>query len=101
MQCAVQVPSLYLKQAYNNLQLIQTHSYSNRSTSQGLVPGAVQGATCCQLVSTVNLATVKDSKVVVTCVVIVFSVLLCCLPMGVVLAQDILSPGEQLRSLPV
>ncbi|KAK6301570.1 hypothetical protein J4Q44_G00276230 [Coregonus suidteri] len=92
MQCAVQVPSLYRNQTYNKLQHIQTHSYTNRPTSQGLVPGAAQGATCCQLVSTVNLATVKDSKAVVTCVVIVFSVLLCCLPMGVSLAQDVLSP---------
>ncbi|KAK6328162.1 hypothetical protein J4Q44_G00001400 [Coregonus suidteri] len=92
MQCAVQVPSLYRNQTYNKLQHIQTHSYTNRPTSQGLVPGAAQGATCCQLVSTVNLATVKDSKAVVTCVVIVFSILLCCLPMGVSLAQDVLSP---------
>ncbi|XP_035617661.1 probable G-protein coupled receptor 75 [Oncorhynchus keta] len=92
MQCAVQVPSLYRNQTYNKLQHIQTHSYTNRPTSQGLVPGAAQGATCCQLVSTVNLATAKDSKAVVTCVVIVFSVLLCCLPMGVSLAQDVLSP---------
>ncbi|KAJ0005081.1 hypothetical protein NQD34_011295 [Periophthalmus magnuspinnatus] len=57
-----------------------------------LCQGAAAGATCCQLVSTVNLATAKDSKAVVTCVVIVFSVLLCCLPMGVSLAQDVLSP---------
>ncbi|KAM6956398.1 putative G-protein coupled receptor 75 [Aplochiton taeniatus] len=82
MQCGIQVPSLYRN---------QTHSYTNRA-SQGLVPGAAPGATCCQLVSTVNLATAKDSKAVVTCVVIVFSVLLCCLPMGVSLAQDVLSP---------
>lgn len=91
MQCAVQGPSLYRNQTYNKLQNVQTHSYANRA-GHPLVPGAAQGATCCQLVSTVNLATVKDSKAVVTCVVIVFSVLLCCLPMGVSLAQDVLSP---------
>ncbi|XP_019902055.2 probable G-protein coupled receptor 75 [Esox lucius] len=90
MQCAVQVPSLYRNQAYNKLQHIQTHSYAHRPPGQ--VPGAAQGATCCQLVSSVNLATVKDSKAVVTCVVIVSSVLLCCVPMGVSLAQDALSP---------
>lgn len=91
MQCAVQGPSLYRNQTYNKLQNVQTHAYTNR-TNQPVVPGAAQGATCCQLVSTVNLATAKDSKAVVTCVVIVFSVLLCCLPMGVSLAQDVLSP---------
>ncbi|XP_077437269.1 putative G-protein coupled receptor 75 [Vanacampus margaritifer] len=82
---------LYRNQMYNKLQNVQTHSYANR-TKQPVVPGAAQGATCCQLVSTVNLATAKDSKAVVTCVVIVFSVLLCCLPMGISLAQDVLSP---------
>ncbi|XP_030628923.1 probable G-protein coupled receptor 75 [Chanos chanos] len=91
MQCAVPVPSLYRNQTYNKLQHVQTHPFTKRN-SQGLVPGAAAGATCCQLVSTVNLATAKDSKAVVTCVVIVFSVLLCCLPMGVSLAQDVLSP---------
>lgn len=91
MPCGVQGPSLYRNQTYNKLQNVQIHSYTNRP-SQPLVPGAAPGATCCQLVSSVNLATAKDSKAVVTCVVIVFSVLLCCLPMGVSLAQDVLSP---------
>lgn len=91
MQCAVQGPSLYRNQNYNKLQNVQSHSYTNR-TSQPLAPGAAQGATCCQMVSSVNLATAKDSRAVVTCVVIVFSVLLCCLPMGFSLAQDVLSP---------
>nr|XP_057914518.1 probable G-protein coupled receptor 75 [Doryrhamphus excisus]XP_057914519.1 probable G-protein coupled receptor 75 [Doryrhamphus excisus] len=86
VQCSTQGPPLYRK-----LQNVKTHSYANGPT-QALVPGAAQGATCCQLVSTVNLATAKDSKAVVTCIVIVFSVLLCCLPMGVCLAQDVLSP---------
>ncbi|NXP63170.1 GPR75 protein, partial [Chloropsis cyanopogon] len=43
------------------------------------------------LASAVNLATAKDSKAVVTCVVIVLSVLVCCLPMAVSLVQDTLS----------
>ncbi|XP_059929334.1 probable G-protein coupled receptor 75 [Gadus macrocephalus] len=91
MQCA---PSLYRNQTYNKLQHVQTHAYANRAAPPPpVVPGgAAQGATCCQLVSTVNLATAKDSKAVITCVVIVFCVLLCCLPMGVSLAQDMLSP---------
>ncbi|XP_057704761.1 probable G-protein coupled receptor 75 [Corythoichthys intestinalis] len=88
--CSAQGP-LYRNQMYNKLQNVQTHAYTNR-TKQAVVPGAAQGATCCQLASTVNLATAKDSKAVVTCVVIVFSVLLCCLPMGISLAQDVLSP---------
>uniref|UniRef100_A0AAY4C6P3 G-protein coupled receptors family 1 profile domain-containing protein n=2 Tax=Denticeps clupeoides TaxID=299321 RepID=A0AAY4C6P3_9TELE len=91
MQCAVPVPSLRRNQSYNKLQHVQTHPFASR-TPQAMVPGAAQGATCCQLVSTVNLATAKDSRAVVTCVVIVISVLLCCLPMGVSLAQDVLSP---------
>lgn len=92
IQCGVQGPPLYRNQTYNKLQNVQSHSLANRS--QAAVPGAAAGATCCQLVSTVNMATAKDSKAVVTCIVIVFSVLLCCLPMGVSLAQDVLSPDS-------
>ncbi|NWI95723.1 GPR75 protein, partial [Pitta sordida] len=44
-----------------------------------------------QLASAVNLATAKDSRAVVTCVVIVLSVLVCCLPLGISLVQDMLS----------
>ncbi|NWW70431.1 GPR75 protein, partial [Climacteris rufus] len=43
------------------------------------------------LASAVNLATAKDSRAVVTCVVIVLSVLVCCLPLGISLVQDMLS----------
>lgn len=89
IQCAVQVPSLYRNQTYNKLQHVQTHPFT-KCNSQALVPSAATHAACCQLVS--NLSTAKDSKAVVTCVVIVISVLLCCLPMGVALAQDVLSP---------
>ncbi|NXA12387.1 GPR75 protein, partial [Sapayoa aenigma] len=44
-----------------------------------------------RLASAVNLAAAKDSRAVVTCVVIVLSVLVCCLPLGVSLVQDTLS----------
>ncbi|XP_061845333.1 probable G-protein coupled receptor 75 isoform X2 [Colius striatus] len=44
-----------------------------------------------QLVSAVNLSTAKDSRAVVTCVIIVLSVLVCCLPLGISLVQDVLS----------
>ncbi|KFV10327.1 putative G-protein coupled receptor 75, partial [Tauraco erythrolophus] len=44
-----------------------------------------------QLVSAVNLSAAKDSRAVVTCVVIVLSVLVCCLPLGISLVQDVLS----------
>ncbi|MBN3306470.1 probable G-protein coupled receptor 75 [Amia ocellicauda] len=84
MQCAV--PALYRNQTYNKLQHVQTHPYTS-----GLAQAA-GGAAKFQLVSSVNLATAKDSKAVVTCVVIVLSVLLCCLPMGISLVQDVLSP---------
>ncbi|NXM97048.1 GPR75 protein, partial [Sylvia borin] len=43
------------------------------------------------LASAVNLAAAKDSKAVVTCVVIVLSVLVCCLPLAISLVQDMLS----------
>ncbi|KAI5088030.1 putative G-protein coupled receptor 75 [Silurus meridionalis] len=85
IQCAVQVPSLYRNQTYNKLQHVQTHPFTKGSSRAR----TATHATCCQLVS--NLSTAKDSKAVVMCVVIVISVLLCCLPMGVALAQDVLS----------
>ncbi|NWS03484.1 GPR75 protein, partial [Motacilla alba] len=43
------------------------------------------------LASAVNLAAAKDSKAVLTCVVIVLSVLVCCLPLAISLVQDMLS----------
>ncbi|MBN3320265.1 GPR75 protein, partial [Atractosteus spatula] len=84
MQCTV--PALYRNQTYNKLQHVQTHPYTKKMSQTGT------GGTKFQLVSSVNLATAKDSKAVVTCVVIVLSVLLCCLPMGISLVQDVLSP---------
>eukprot|EP00071_Canis_lupus_P046882 XP_022280439.1 LOW QUALITY PROTEIN: probable G-protein coupled receptor 75 [Canis lupus familiaris] len=41
----------------------------------------------------VNLAAAKDSKAVLTCVVIVLSALLCCVPLGAALARGALSRG--------
>ncbi|KAM7174039.1 putative G-protein coupled receptor 75 [Macrochelys suwanniensis] len=84
VQCAV--PALYRNQNYNKLQHVQTHGYS-KNLSQLPAPAATR----LQLVSAVNLSTAKDSKAVVTCVVIVLSVLVCCLPLGIFLVQDVLS----------
>ncbi|NXH48349.1 GPR75 protein, partial [Dicaeum eximium] len=42
------------------------------------------------LASAVSLASARDSKAVVTCVVIVLSVLVCCLPLAISLVQDML-----------
>ncbi|XP_056423636.1 probable G-protein coupled receptor 75 [Hyla sarda] len=83
VQCAV--PALYRNQNYNKLQHVQTHAYTKK-LSQMPVP-----ASRLQLVSAVNLSTAKDSKAVVTCVVIVLSVLICCLPLGISLVQDVLT----------
>ncbi|MFT7806022.1 putative G-protein coupled receptor 75 [Arapaima gigas] len=93
VQCAVPVPvpALYRNQAYNKLQHIQTHPYTRNSGPAQAQP-AGSDSTCCQLTSSVNLATAKDSRAVATCVVIVFSLLLCCLPMAISLARDALVP---------
>ncbi|XP_045643918.1 probable G-protein coupled receptor 75 [Ursus americanus] len=83
-QCTV--PALYRNQNYNKLQHIQTHGYT-KSLHQMPTPAASR----LQLVSAVNLSTAKDSKAVVTCVIIVLSVLVCCLPLGISLVQVVLS----------
>ncbi|XP_063047661.1 probable G-protein coupled receptor 75 [Engraulis encrasicolus] len=97
MQCPAPAPvhALYRNQNYNNkFQQVQTHPFIRTGGTVGggndptQPPGAAHGATSVQLVSSVNLATAKDSKAVATCVAIVVSVLLCCLPMAVTLAQD-------------
>ncbi|XP_054977992.1 probable G-protein coupled receptor 75 [Sorex araneus] len=75
-QCAV--PALYRNQNYNKLQPGPAHGYP-KSPSQ------------LQLVSAVNLSAAKDSKAVLTCVIIVLSVLVCCLPLGVAFVQVALS----------
>ncbi|XP_030050484.1 putative G-protein coupled receptor 75 [Microcaecilia unicolor] len=86
VQCAV--PALYRNQNYNKLQHIQTHAYAQKLSQ---APGP---AGRLQLVSAVNLSTAKDSKAVVTCVVIVLSVLVCCLPLGISLVQDVLTSNS-------
>ncbi|XP_032538362.1 probable G-protein coupled receptor 75 [Chiroxiphia lanceolata] len=62
-----------------------------RTQSCGQAPGQPKQAGRLPLASTVNLATAKDSRAVGTCVVIVLSVLVCCLPLGISLVQDVLS----------
>ncbi|XP_019363498.1 PREDICTED: probable G-protein coupled receptor 75 [Gavialis gangeticus] len=84
IQCAV--PALYRNQSYNKLQHVQAHGYAK---SLGQLPGPAAGRL--QLVSAMNLSAAKDSKAVVTCVVIVLSVLVCCLPLGISLVQDVVS----------
>ncbi|KAM6179311.1 putative G-protein coupled receptor 75 [Erethizon dorsatum] len=84
IQCTM--PALYRNQTYNKLQHVQTHGYT-KSPNQLLTPAASR----LQLVSAINLSTAKDSKAVVTCVIIVLSVLVCCLPLGIALVQGVLS----------
>ncbi|XP_074143009.1 putative G-protein coupled receptor 75 [Sminthopsis crassicaudata] len=79
-------PALYRNQNFNKPQHVQTHGYTQCS-NQLPTPAASR----LQLVSAVNLSTAKDSRAVVTCVVIVLSVLLCCLPLGISLVQLVLS----------
>ncbi|XP_068261108.1 probable G-protein coupled receptor 75 [Nyctibius grandis] len=80
------VPALYRNQSYSKPQHVQTHGYA-KHLGQPLATAAGR----LQLVSAVNLSTAKDSRAVVTCVVIVLSVLVCCLPLGISLVQDMLS----------
>ncbi|NXG86862.1 GPR75 protein, partial [Stercorarius parasiticus] len=80
------MPALYRNQSYSKPQHIQTHGYTKHL---GQPPSTTAGRL--QLVPAVNLSTAKDSRAVVTCVVIVLSVLVCCLPLGISLVQDMLS----------
>ncbi|GCB82305.1 probable G-protein coupled receptor 75 [Scyliorhinus torazame] len=82
----IQPQPLYRNQNYNKLQHVQTHAYSKTLTH------VQKSASRLQLVSSVNLSGTKDSKAVVTCVVIVLSVFICCLPLGISLIQDVLTP---------
>ncbi|XP_070788350.1 probable G-protein coupled receptor 75 [Pituophis catenifer annectens] len=84
VQCTV--PALYRNQNYNKLQHIQTHAYMKNFGQL-----SASAASRFQLVSIINLSTAKDSKAVVTCIIIVLSVLVCCLPLGISLIQDVLS----------
>ncbi|XP_065595443.1 probable G-protein coupled receptor 75 [Cyrtonyx montezumae] len=70
------LPALYRNQSSSKPQHGHAHGYA---THLG------------QLVSAVNLSAAKDSRAVLTCVVIVLSVLVCCLPLGISLVQDMLS----------
>ncbi|XP_072437009.1 probable G-protein coupled receptor 75 [Chiloscyllium punctatum] len=79
---------LYRIQNYNELQRVQMHAYGKTLTH------VQSAAKRLQLVSSMNLSGAKDSKAVVTCVVIVLSVFICCLPLGISLMQDVLTPGS-------
>ncbi|NXX13706.1 GPR75 protein, partial [Podargus strigoides] len=80
------VPALYRNQSCSKPQHAPAHSCTKHL---GLTPAAAAGRL--QLVSAVNLSAAKDSRAVVTCVVIVLSVLVCCLPLSISLVQDMLS----------
>lgn len=84
MQSAL--PALYRNQSSSKPQHIQAHGYTKHL---GLPPAPATSRL--QLVSAVNLSAAKDSRAVVTCIVIVLSVLVCCLPLGISLVQDMLS----------
>ncbi|XP_051867205.1 probable G-protein coupled receptor 75 [Pristis pectinata] len=77
---------LYRNQYYNKLHHMQRHSYTQGRTHVQASKNRLQ------LASSVNLSGTKDSKAVVTCVIIVFSVIVCCLPLGISFLQDVSTP---------
>ncbi|KAM5293173.1 putative G-protein coupled receptor 75 [Ctenodactylus gundi] len=79
-------PALYRSQHCSRPQHVQAQGYP-KSPGRRLAPAASRP----QLVSAINLSTTKDSRAVATCVVIVLSVLGCCLPLGISLVQVVLS----------
>ncbi|XP_064002041.1 probable G-protein coupled receptor 75 [Pogoniulus pusillus] len=80
------VPALYRNQSYSKPQDVQMHGYA-KHLGQPLATTAGR----LKLVSAVNLSAAKDTRAVVTCIIIVLSVLVCCLPLGISLVQDMLS----------
>ncbi|XP_069787516.1 probable G-protein coupled receptor 75 [Narcine bancroftii] len=74
---------LYQNQNYNKLQHTQAHSYK-----QGRTP-IRPSENKLQLGSSMNISGTKDSGAVVTCVVVVVSVIVCCLPLGFSFLQDV------------
>ncbi|GCC34445.1 probable G-protein coupled receptor 75 [Chiloscyllium punctatum] len=76
-------PSLYRKQKCNKTHHVQTHLYTHNEGKNVTTSNK-------KLEHTVNLSAVKDSKAVVTCVMILLSVI-CCLPLGIALVHDVLS----------
>ncbi|NWI19056.1 GPR75 protein, partial [Crypturellus soui] len=76
-------PALYRNQAHSKAQPLHAHGY-------GQPPGQPLAPTGLQLVPALNLSAAKDSRAVETCVIIVLSVLVCCLPLGISLVQDTL-----------
>ncbi|XP_078057062.1 putative G-protein coupled receptor 75 [Mustelus asterias] len=77
-------PSLYRKQNFNKPPHVQTHLYAH---GKNATPSGKK------LEQTVNLSAAKDSKAVVTCVMILLSVV-CCLPLGVALVHGVLTSGS-------
>ncbi|XP_005988978.1 probable G-protein coupled receptor 75 [Latimeria chalumnae] len=77
----VSAPPLYRKQNCTKRQHIQTHLHAQ---SQRKASAAIT-----KLDQTINLLPTKDSKAVVTCIMIVLSVV-CCLPLGIALMHDAL-----------
>ncbi|GCB64345.1 hypothetical protein scyTo_0007524 [Scyliorhinus torazame] len=76
-------PSLYRKQKRDKPPHVQTHLYTHNKIKNATSSNK-------KLEQTVNLSAVKDSKAVVTCIMILLSVV-CCLPLGVALVHDVLS----------
>uniref|UniRef100_UPI00398EDCF4 probable G-protein coupled receptor 75 n=1 Tax=Pristiophorus japonicus TaxID=55135 RepID=UPI00398EDCF4 len=76
-------PSLYRKQKGNTAPHVQTHLHAHSQSKNASTSNK-------KLEQTVNLSTVKDSKAVVTCIMILLSVV-CCLPLGIALVHDALS----------
>ncbi|NWS68434.1 GPR75 protein, partial [Crotophaga sulcirostris] len=83
------MPALYRNQSCSKPQHVQTHGYAKHLSQ---APATTTGQL--QLVSAVNLSTAKDSRAVVTCIIIVLSVLVCCLPLCISLVQDMLSSSS-------
>eukprot|EP00062_Callorhinchus_milii_P025664 gi/632986888/ref/XP_007910488.1/ PREDICTED: probable G-protein coupled receptor 75 [Callorhinchus milii] len=75
--------SLYRKQKCNKAPHVQTHLFTQN-------PNKNAANSSNKLDQTLNLSAAKDSKAVMTCVMIVLSVV-CCLPLGIALVHDVLS----------
>lgn len=76
-------PSLYRKQKSNKAPHVQIHLHAPVQSKNAVTSNK-------KLEQTVNLSAVKDSKAVVTCIMILLSVV-CCLPLGIALVHDVLS----------
>ncbi|KFU84609.1 putative G-protein coupled receptor 75, partial [Chaetura pelagica] len=82
-------PALYRSQGCSKCQQGRTRGCPAHLAQP---PAAAPGRP--HLGSAVNLSAARDSRAVLTCVVIVLSVLVCCLPLGISLVQDMLSSSS-------